>query len=203
MKLWTLTGLITTALLLTACVSLSPPKPLYIKFSHVSWQQHQRRIHKIQHFIASGAFSIVKADQKPILAHYSWHQKNAHYYQIRVDSPLNLFNLMILGRPHSVLLQGGSKPPIAAATPEQLVQYEMGWSLPIRNLYYWIRGAIAPGTHQPVFNFYGHLVSLIQNGWSIQFSDYTTVEQADLPQKLILTRPGLQMTLVIRHWNLT
>jgi len=148
-----------------------------------------------------GLSVLWKRVKKPVLANYQWVQNNIGFYRIRVFSPLNIFNVTILGRLHSVTLWKTPKQHITASTPEQLIRREMGWDLPIRNLFYWIRGVTAPGHKNLTFDQYDHISTLKQNGWYIQFSHYANVKSYDLPQKIVLTRPHLRITLVIKHWT--
>ena len=183
------------------CVSLKTPENTQLAFRHRSWQQRQAQLNRQRYFIANGAFSIAEKGKKPVLANYQWVQKNANY-RIRVSSTLDLFDIMILGQPQSVTLWQGRQKQIIASTPERLLQREMGWALPIRNLFYWIRGIVAPGQKQITIDQYGHLTSLRQNGWFIRYSHYTHVAEYDLPEKVILQRPSVMITIVIKHWTI-
>lgn len=194
--------LLVGSIALTGCVSVKPPASAPTTFNYLSLSQRQAQLIRVNSFIASGAFSIVEAGRRPVFANYQWAQNNPRSYRIRVSSALNLFNIVIVGRPHSVTLLKGAKQSISAPTPEALIKHEMGWTLPVRDLLYWIRGIAAPGQQQSTLDSYGHLATLMQDGWSIQFSDYTRVESYDLPQKIVLYRPQARLTIVIKNWEL-
>ena len=202
MKPWKLFILLGITIVLTGCVSLKTPNNKSLSFHPISWKKRQAAVYKQRRFIAKGAFSIAEKGRKPVFANYQWAQNNIGYYRIRVSSALNLFNITILGRPQSVTLWKGTKKQITASTPERLIKREMGWTLPVRNLFYWIRGVAAPGQKQITTDQYGHLMSLKQNGWSIQFSHYTTVGPFDLPEKIVLQRPTVMITIVVKRWVL-
>lgn len=203
MKLGKWAVLLTVTVALSGCVSLTLSKKQHQQFRVQSPKTAQQRLSKLQRFTADGAFSIQENGKKPVLANYQWTQKTIRFYRIRIFSPLNLFSMTILGHLGSVTLWKSTKQHVTASTPEQLLKREMGWNLPIRNLFYWIRGAIAPGKRQVTFNQFGHVATLQQSGWSIKYSHYTMVDGYDLPQKLLLSRPGIRVTLVIKRWLLT
>lgn len=203
MKSWKLVALLFVTAMLTSCISVVPPANKDQKFRYLSWKERQARISKVKYFVASGAFSISERGQKPVFANYRWIQNNKGFYRIRVSSALNLFNVTILGRLHSVTLWKNPRKHITARTPEALIKREMGWTLPVRNLYYWIRGVAAPGAEKISHDKYGHLTSLKQDGWYIRFSYYKTVKGYDLPEKVVLQRPHVAITIVVKDWILT
>lgn len=204
MKLWKLTVSIGIMIVLTGCVSVVvPPATKDTSFLYLLGKKRQARVSKQKYFVASGAFSISEVGKRPVLANYQWIQNNIGFYHIRISSALNLFNVIILGRLHSVTLWKSPRKHVTASTPEALVKREMGWTLPVRNLYYWIRGVAALGCKRLLFDQYGHLITLNQDGWHITYSSFKTVKGYDLPQKIILTRPNLRIKIIVKHWILT
>ncbi|MCB1828188.1 MAG: outer membrane lipoprotein LolB [Coxiellaceae bacterium] len=203
MKSWKKIVLLGMMVVLSGCVSVVPPATPNVKFRYLPWEKRQARVKSQKFFIAKGAFSLAEQGKKPVFANYNWIQNNKNFYRIRVSSALNLFNVIILGRVHSVTLWKSSNQHITAKTPEGLIKREMGWTLPVRNLFYWLRGVIAPGKRQLTYDKYGHVVTLKQDGWNIRFSSFTTVKGYDLPEKVVLLRPGMRVTIVIKRWTLS
>ena len=82
------------------------------------------------------------------------------------------------------------------------MQQQTGTRLPVKNLFYWVRGLPAPGpvqlTHR---DSNGHLTELIQSGYKISYSNYTTVNQIDLPGKIQLQGHDVMIKLVIKRWR--
>ena len=190
------------AFTMSGCISLTPPKHSEQAFKALTGAERQARLARIHRFAINGAFSIQQVGKKPMLANYFWQQEGKNQYRIRISSALNLFNITVLGRLHSVTLWKSAKDHVTARTPEALLQKEMGWSLPIRNMFYWVRGMAAPGAKHIRRNKYGLLVGLTQDGWKIQFSDYSKIKGFDLPSKLKMKHASLNVTLVMKHWRL-
>ena len=174
------------ALLINGCTTLRLPSQPTSTYQTQSWQQRYQALSRISRWSIDGAFSIQQPG-KTVMAAYDWQQK-ARNYHIRVHSSLDIYSVNISGRPGMVLLWRSPKERYTARTPEQLMQSQLGWQLPISNLYYWMRGIPAPGAYRANFDPYGHLIILQQNGWYIRFSQYTPIGPIELPRMHIQTR---------------
>ena len=82
------------------------------------------------------------------------------------------------------------------------MQQQLGWRLPLSNLFYWMRGLPAPGNYQADFDRYGHLTLLSQMGWQVHYANYVSVGSVDLPQILELTQAELYVKIVIKRWKI-
>ena len=88
-----------------------------------------------------------------------------------------------------------------AATPEALLATRADLQLPISDLKYWIRSMPAPNSqYNAKYDEFGHLVYLQQAGWQIRFEDFITVGGVDVPQKIIMSHPGLTVRIVVKKW---
>jgi len=194
--------LLILTVLLAGCVSLKTPKQSPEHFRTLSAPVRQKSLGRLQRWSIQGAFSIVEKGHKPVLANYSWLQRGKTYYKIQINSALDLFAITLTGGPHIVTLWRSARDHVSAKTPEALLYAQMGWRIPIRNLVYWVRGMTAPGTKQVKHDQYGHVIVLHQKGWVIRYFSYHGVKGFDLPSKILLNRPGLSITLVIKKWRL-
>lgn len=148
-----------------------------------------------------GAVSI-QYQGKAHIGSVTWQQVNDRY-AINLYGPLNIGAIGIAGTPYKVTL---NKPTgsYSAATPEALMQQQLGWYLPISNMYYWVRALPAPGKIQKqVRNDDKRLVFLQQQGWTIQYQAFQAGDQSSLPQKIVLDNQKLHVKLVINHWNIS
>lgn len=198
-----LSVILLTTTLLSGCVSLPTPTPQSANsFQTKTAEERETALNAIQSWEASGAISIQRAGQSPLIMRYEWQQTGASRYQVDLAASLNLAAVSITGGPHQVTLRKGNEPPITAATPEALMQKNLGWSLPIPALWYWARGLPAPGARgQAQYDHYGHLTLLQQNGWQVQFTGYHTVQGVDLPQIIELRRSDILAKIVIKEWR--
>jgi outer membrane lipoprotein LolB len=191
--------LISCTFLLAGCVSMALPT-VNSQFEQKSWSQRKTALAKIHSWNIDGAFSIQSQKQTNI-ANYTWKQKG-NTYQIQMHSSLDLYNVYIAGTPGAVELKESNKKALRAKTPEALMRDRLGWSLPISNLAYWIKGLPAPGKYQSTFDRYNHLMKLKQQGWQITFSNYINVKQTAFPRALQIQGHGLRIKIVMKNWSI-
>jgi len=85
-----------------------------------------------------------------------------------------------------------------AADAESLTERVLGWRLPLAGLPDWVQGRPDPGGVSEVQrDIHGRVVSLIQDGWKIEYQDF----EGDRPSRMRLTRPNLEIRLIIDQWT--
>lgn len=135
-----------------------------------------------------------------ISASVYWKQLDKDNYNLQLFGPLGFGNVKIVGTRGKVILTADNKSH-QATKPETLLKNQTGWHIPIANLYYWIRGLPAPGSHfEKTVDAQHRIVSLQQQGWEISFLRYTSFNALDLPTKIFMRRPDLEVRLVVSEW---
>ncbi len=166
----------------------------------MSWQARSAELKRIQAWTVAGSVSIQHAE-KTDMASLQWDQQNANY-RFALFGPLGFGQVEIKGQPGRITFTQSNKPPLLAATPELLMQRELGWQIPIAYLYDWARGLPAPGIPaKTTFDAYNHLVKLEQAQWIVEYPAYMSVGDVDLPRKMQLTGKNLKIKLVARQWR--
>ncbi len=186
---------------LSACVSMKLPTTAQSPFKKQSFAQRRQSLKQITQWNIDGAFSFQQKGRAAIAA-YKWKQ-NENRYLLQVHSSLDIYSVKITGSPGHVTLWQSDHKHFTAQSPERLMQKRLGWSLPISNLNYWIRGLPAPLKYTAKFDAYGHITQLQQDAWHITFSNYITVNNVDLPRTLRISSPNLKMKIVVKHWQLS
>jgi outer membrane lipoprotein LolB len=93
---------------------------------------------------------------------------------------------------------------VTTAEPEQLLQNQLGWSVPLRALRYWVRAEQAPGSQAELEGPAGQPTGLQQLGWQVRYLAWHQTGAVALPAKLTLRNDsGLQATLLINDWLLS
>ena len=77
----------------------------------------------------------------------------------------------------------------------------LGADVPTSSLRYWLLGLAAPGPHRFSSTPEGRRV-LEQDGWRIEYGDFTTSGRTELPTRLTATAGGTRVRLVIDRWDL-
>lgn len=191
------------SLLSTGCVSLRVPKASSA-FESKSAVNRQAALAHIRRWKTRGAFSVQYKGRADI-ANFTWNQLGKARYQMTMSSALSLYRVQLFGGAKSVSIQRNNGETVTAKTPEALLQKTVGWYLPIRPLFYWYKGMVAPktfGRYRAKYDAYGHLIALTQAGWQLQFLSYKRVGDVDLPQLILIKRPGLVVKIVTKQWRL-
>ncbi len=168
---------------------------------HLTWKQRQRQLNAIKTWDIKGSLGITYNNQTEF-AHFKWQQQH-DAYAITLSSTFDIGSINIVGNSKIVTLWKSKSDKVSATTPEELMQDELGWSLPLENLRYWITGLPAPKIkYNATYDSYNHLATLKQGNWNIQYLGFAAFKNIDLPLKLIISNPGLHVKIVINTWKL-
>lgn len=185
---------------LSSCVTVSE-QPQVAQNESISWETRVQTLSNLQTWDLKGLIAI-RQGNNAVSANLQWQQQH-HNYHISLFGPLGSHSYELNGRPGRVELASGNGQRRTASSPEQLLAQEAGWQLPISNLYYWVRGIPVPDlAAQKKLDRYNHLIQLKQQGWDIQYLRYTSVGKLDLPSKIFLNNPALNVKIVISQWVL-
>lgn len=185
--------------LLTAC---APPKPAEeLPLNKVEpVEKRKAETATISSFEIQGAMAA-KNKSKGWTATMNWAQQSLSSYQIRLMGPLGSGAVVIKRSGGQVTLQDGAKTS-SSSNADELLKKQTGISLPVNNLYYWVRGLPAPGGVQSEqHDQYNHLSQLKQSGYTVTFNKYTAVKGIDLPSMIRLEGNGVMIKVVIRNWK--
>jgi outer membrane lipoprotein LolB len=144
----------------------------------------------------------LRAPQLAESAYVNWRQCGDNY-SVRISGPLGQTVARIDGRDEQLTLQFEGRDPVVTREPELLMQRQLGWSLPIRALRYWVRAQAAPGGGAEFSGPPRQPSSLHQFDWQVDYLAYHQNEAISLPAKLRLNgHDNLQATLLINDWLL-
>lgn len=148
----------------------------------------------------SGAMAAKNA-KKGWTASLDWKQQGPNRYQIRLFGPLGGGTVIIEKHGNVITYQDGPKT-ITSTNADELLAKKTGVRLPVKNLYYWIRGLPAPGSvTSSNYDTEKRLISLNQAGYNINYTAYTSIKSINLPSKIRLEGHGVMLKLVIKHWE--
>ena len=91
----------------------------------------------------------------------------------------------------------------SAASPEALLEREIGWSVPLQGLRYWIVGIPVPdgAPSKLEFDDFGRLARLEQAGWTVVYERYDTVNGLSLPERIRFSNASVDATVIVRRWK--
>ncbi len=143
----------------------------------------------------------IRTASESLSAMLNWQQLSGAY-TIRLSGALGSGSLQIIGNDDRVTVRQAGQVDQHASDASQLLQQRLGWSVPIEHIYYWIRGLPAAAPIDRQSNADGHLSVLEQDGWRIEYLRYQQFANYTLPSKLRLQHADLQVTLIIKDWQI-
>lgn len=177
--------------LLSSCAS--PPQSIPLT---TSWPERQQQLSAMKDWQFRGHV-VFKMPERKFSANVYWQQAQASY-QVMMFGPLGFSAVNLDGHPGEVRLKDSHGHVYEASNPESLMQEQLGWSLPISSLYYWVRGLPAPGSITQVhYDAFHRIEWLRQQGWDIHFLHYQRVQRVELPQEITFTQHKYSLHLTI------
>ena len=195
-------GLIVGAAVLSACASTGEVKLPSPELER-QWAAHQRALDRFHSWIIAGRLGIQTKDEGWHMS-FRWQQGAARLYHISLSGPLGQQSAELQGTPQGVTLLLSDGRSVTAMDPDDLLLRQLGWRLPVKGLYYWVRGVPAPGaaeTHG--LDGRGRLQWLEQSGWHISYRRYDDVSGKDFPTKIFLDSAHVKVRMVIDEWTLS
>ncbi|OMH39031.1 lipoprotein insertase outer membrane protein LolB [Motiliproteus sp. MSK22-1] len=185
---------------ISGCTSL-PPVP-ETQAPVRSWQENTQWLEQQTEWAIKGKIGI-RQDQQVTSANLSWEQQY-NDYRIFMSGPFGQGAVDIRGNEQGIVLKISGDETYYATSPEALLQDQLGWSLPLSNLDYWVKGLPAPTEpYIKTLDERNLLKTLEQNSWKIQYRSYHWDQTVPLPHKIILTQGQfLKVTLVVKEWSL-
>lgn len=186
--------------LLAGCSGLTSRESLEGQGDAKQWQAHKQHIAQLDGWQISGKVGI-RAPQDSGSGTLFWLQRQ-DYFDIRLSGPLGRGAARLTGHPGKVQLEVANQGRYEAESPEQLLQQRLRLNLPVSHLLWWIRGLPAPDSKSRLqLDAQSHLAQLAQDGWIVDYLNYSEQNGYWLPERLKLSGHDLQVTLVIKDWQ--
>jgi outer membrane lipoprotein LolB len=129
----------------------------------------------------------------------SWVQSGEHF-EARFSGPLGVGAVAVSGVPGDMQVRTKDGTYLTQ-TPEEFMQDQLGFSVPVEGLRYWVLGLPAPGSRpQLQLDEAGRVRHLEQDGWALDYSDYQTVGTLELPRKFTVSDRERGFRMVVDRW---
>jgi outer membrane lipoprotein LolB len=187
------------ALLLAACATLSPVSGgSDNEQARNRWENRRTTLQQVQNFSLQGR--LAESGLVSFGGELSWIQTGDHF-EARFSGPLGVGAVAISGEPDTMQVRTRDGTYLTGE-PEVLMQDQFGWSLPVNGLRYWVLGLPAPGAEPALqLDSAGRVLSMNQDGWQLDYTDYHEVAGLDLPHKFTLSDPQRRFRIVIDAWS--
>jgi len=185
--------------LLAACAS-TPQQVTISADSALRNQIHLQRNAKIQQFSLQGRIGV-QTNSKGFSGGLQWQHSLAND-NIALYSPLGGQVAQINKSSNQITLTDANGKQLSATNAETLTYNALGWSLPLTGLADWSLGRPSKGRIQAsTWDEQGLLTTLDQDGWKIEFSNYTEQHGYWLPGKVFLKSDQVNLKLLVENWN--
>jgi len=125
-------------------------------------------------------------------------------FSLRIVAPLGQGTYGLDGDASGVVMRTPDNKSLTARDAETLLSEQLGWTLPVAGLHYWVRGIPDPAA--PVSRLQldplGRMIDLEQSGWHIGVLSYGRSGAVDLPLKLFLHSDQLKVRMVVQNWEM-
>lgn len=186
--------------LLAGCAGLTSREAIEGQGNAQQWKAHKAQIAGLDAWQITGKVGI-RAPRDSGSGTLFWLQRQ-DYYDIRLSGPLGRGAARLTGRPGNVVLEVANQGRYEAASPEELLEAQLGWHLPVSHLFWWVRGLPAPDSKSKVtLDGASQLARLEQDGWEVEFLAYAEQNGYSLPQRIKLHGENLDVTLVVKDWQ--
>jgi outer membrane lipoprotein LolB len=191
--------LLALLLLLGGCAELlERPAPVD---SEQAWQVYQRQAEDLESWFLRGRLAI-RDDREGWTANLHWRQQPEEFV-MRLLAPLGQGTVELRGDHDFVSLLTTDNQLLTAPDPETLMLDNLGWSVPLDGLVYWVRGLPQPGIKVDKLDLdaAGRLANLHQSGWLITIDDYMSANGRSLPRRLEMANEHFHLRLVVQTWE--
>ena len=186
--------------LLSGCAGLTSHETLSGQGNPAQWQAHKTQASQLNGWQISGKVGI-RSPRESGSATLFWLQRQ-DYFDIRLAGPMGRGAARLTGRPGAVSLDAANQGQFQAESAEALLQQQLGWSLPVAHLFWWIRGLPAEDSKSRLtLDSESRLAKLEQDDWQVEYLSYAEQNGYWLPERMKLHGANLDITLVIKDWQ--
>lgn len=183
---------------ISACTT---QKPIEQEILVESWQIHKDKLSDLKEWKINGRIAV-SIDKEAWSASLHWMQTGQDYL-LRVIAPFGRGTFELHGNGEGVYLRLSRDRILQAEDPESLLEDNLGWSVPVSGMVYWVKGIPEPGMviNRLILDDKGRVTDLSQSGWQISYSRYVSLGDYELPRRIVIDNGNLRIRLVIREWN--
>ena len=183
-------------LLLAGCSTLKPRAP-----APQTWEQRLPTLQAITQFQLDGRLAATSGNEG-FSAGVRWRQDHDSA-TLDLSAPLGFGAAHVEQSPAGLTVTSSRGVTLEGAAASEELAATLGFEPPLRSLRYWVLGASDPDfASQETIDDQQRLAHLEQDGWQVDYAQYTQVAGQWLPQQLTVTRQSLRLKLVVNAWRL-
>ena len=198
------TALSLTALLCSCAARPVQPqaqRPAQVPPPLLPWQARLLALQEIHQFALNGRVAA-NSDTNAVTAGVRWRERDSDA-TIDLSGPLGLGAAHIEQRGDALSVTNAQGTVYRGPAAGEQIAATLGFEPPLSSLRYWVLGASSPDpVEQQTLDAQQRLTHLQQQGWQIDYEQYTQVQDQWLPRRLTVTNGPWRLRLVINSWQL-
>ncbi|MCB5162896.1 lipoprotein insertase outer membrane protein LolB [Marinomonas algarum] len=145
----------------------------------------------------------IRTKEDAISGNFNWQQDPATF-ALNIVGPFGQGAIKLSKNMEGIVTLAYDDVIRVGSDPAILLQQELGWEFPVKQVTYWMRGLPAPTSTARITNDpqTGLVNQLEQDGWLITYSNFTDVDGLLLPQKMQVSNPPYKVNLIINQWTI-
>jgi outer membrane lipoprotein LolB len=170
-----------------------------------AWEARQAKFERMKSWKLDGRVGL-QHQQESWTFNISWLQRDGNNYAMNIKNPLTGSIVAYLQSTNQgVTLKASDGQTYQDADAENLLKAQMGVTLPLKGMKYWVRGMASPdyANNQLALDAYGRPASMQQAGWLIQYTKYPSQSTVALPSKMTLTHQTekTKIKVIAKDWQ--
>jgi len=188
------------ALLVTACSSVPSGETSQAKRISL-YAAKSGALAEVERWALKGRLAVSDGEDGGS-GHLSW-LKNGKTSSMNFHGALGRGAWQLNAGENGAVLEWANGEVHRADTVGELIEQQLGWTIPVNALTWWVRGLAAPGDWGlRQLDEHGNLELLSQLGWNIEYGRYRDAGSLSMPVKLTARRQSYTVKLVIQNWDL-
>ena len=186
---------LTALFLLGACTSPGPTVP-------GDRASQQQALAQMDSWTARGKVALRSPDSSES-ASMLWQQRGEHT-EIYLSGPVGVGATTLKSDGQTLEMRRGNDRQVFDISSRAALARNTGWDLPLAALPYWLRGLAAPRgeVQASSVDAAGRLATLEQDGWSVTYSNYQSVDGLILPGRLEAVQGDTRVKVIIHSWQM-
>lgn len=182
---------------LAACKTIAPvsaPAPTD------PWEVRRAALQQRDRFDLSGRIAVAAA-QEGFNAKLRWKQQGARS-NLALDGPLGVGGVRITADGDSLNVVNARGETLDSDAAQREIETRLGFEPPFKSLRFWVQGVPDPShPAEEVLDDSQRLATLRQDGWQIDYANYSAVAGQWLPSRLTLKRDDVRVRLLVDGWG--
>lgn len=170
---------------------------------HYNWTEVEQQLRALTHWTLLGKLGVRTEAESITVAINKWEQTD-DLFEIDLSSTFfGLGSSKLYGSSAFLSIFQPGEETVSSFEPDILIETALGIPLPISHLSSWIKALpVADIAYEQHLNPQGLPETLIQDNWTLNFSQYRTDYSPPLPGKIKLQHHNTRIILAVKEWTL-